>query len=138
MCKEVSWADEILSGRLKSKTSNEKHYQEELRFQGCVGKWKSCVDPQCKVMKDLTGQGRRPHNGGCEMVLWPVKRTQVSMINKADCKPQASLPIYLCDYKREKNLCFLLQVNHQRDVAYKLKLHIMARFWDTCHPGNEH
>lgn len=70
------------------------------------------MDPQCKVMKDLTGRERRPQNGECETVLWPVKRTQVSMINKADCKSQASLPIYLCDYKREKNLCVLLQVNH--------------------------
>ena len=44
------------------------------------------------------------------MLLWPVKRTQVPMISKADCKSQASLPVYMCDYKREKKLCVLLKL----------------------------
>ena len=32
------------------------------------------------------------------------------MISKADCKSQASLPVYMCDYKREKKLCVLLKL----------------------------
>ena len=36
-----------------------------------------------------------------------------------------------------KKLCILSQVNHQRDVAYKLKLYIMAHVWEPCLSGNK-
>ena len=36
-----------------------------------------------------------------------------------------------------KNLCILLQVNHDRNIAYKLKLNIMAHLWEPCLLGHE-
>ena len=36
-----------------------------------------------------------------------------------------------------KNLCILLQVNHWRDVACKLKLYIIAHLWEPRLPVNE-
>lgn len=96
------------------------------------------MDPQCKVMRPYRDMRKETQNGECEKaVLWPVKRTQVSMINKADCKSQASLPIYLCDYKREKNLCVLHKLITNGMLPLSLN-YLWPISGTLCHPGNEH